>query len=103
MLPSAGWMLGAQAAPPGLDAAREAFAAARAMLCADCGDDIDARGREPADAARPCGTERDGAGRGGVAAAPVGIAQAREAVGSVDGGTAITAPDAASAALAARR
>jgi hypothetical protein len=111
---AAGWLLGAQSVPPGPDAAREALAAARAMLCADCDNDIEAEGvnrpmrrayaalnwvARAEEALRPLAAAGDAGARGAMA----GIAQAREALESVDEGAAIRALEAASAALTARR
>ncbi len=107
-------MLCAQAAPQGMAEARDALGSARAMLCADCANDIEAEGvNRPmrrayaalnwmarAEAAlRPLAAS----GEAGAAAALVRVAQAREALESVDEGAAIIALEAASAAIAAGR
>ena len=104
----AGGLLGAQAPAPGLAAAREALESARAMLCGDCDNDIEAEGvnrpmRRAVAAenwmARAEEALEPFASSGQAVAARAAMARAREALESLDEGAAISALEAASAAL----
>lgn len=104
-------LAGAQGPAEGAAAAREALESAQAMLCAACDNDVDAEGvnrpMRRAVAAEGWMVRAEEAlatsTAGGRAAALMAIARAREALEGLDEAAAISALEAAAAALAAPR